>query len=243
MGVDIGTQEYAVRCSRRRVDSTQFCRVNAVDHLRRQLAGPLPGVTAHARFVPSDMPDAAKRLQRAPDDARRSAVLVPLLLGDDDMLDVLLTVRTSTLRSHGGQISFPGGRIDEGEDAVMTALRELDEETGIPSSDVAVIGTLSPLWVPPSNSAITPVVGLVRTPAQYMPSEAEVAEIFTVPLSILLDASNERVEPWTLYDRTVHVRHWRVHPRVPLWGATAMILHELLVLMRQPEPLSSNIEH
>jgi len=214
------------------VDSTQICSVNAVEQLRLRLEGPLPGVRAHARFVPSDMPDAAKRLQRAPADARRSAVLVPLMLGADDALDVLLTVRTTTLRSHGGQISFPGGRVDADEDVVTTALRELDEETGIPASDVAVVGTLSPLWVPPSNSAITPVVGIVRTPATFIPSEAEVEEIFTVPLATLLDDANVCVEPWTLYERTVHVRHWRVHPRVPLWGATAMILNELLELLR-----------
>jgi 8-oxo-dGTP pyrophosphatase MutT (NUDIX family) len=210
----------------------RFAHVNLVDTIRQRLAGPLPGVHAHKYFVPSDMPDAAKRLQRAPDDARRSAVLVPLLVRPDDDLDVLLTVRTSTLRSHSGQISFPGGRIDDGEDAVATALRELDEETGIPSHDVAVLGTLTPLWVPPSNSAITPVVGLVRAPEAYTPSEAEVAEIFTVPLSLLLDTSSVHVAPWTLYDRTVQVRHWRVHPSVPLWGATAMILNELLELVR-----------
>ncbi|MBU3740692.1 MAG: CoA pyrophosphatase [Candidatus Kapabacteria bacterium] len=206
-----------------------------LDIIRTALAGPLPGVRAHAHFVPSDMPDAAKRLQKAPDDARRSAVLVPLLLRDDDDVDVLLTVRTTTLRSHGGQISFPGGRIDQGEDVTTTALRELDEETGIPAHDVAILGNLSPIWVPPSNSAITPIVGLVRTPAQYVPSEAEVEEIFTVPLSVLLDDASVHVAPWTLYDRTVQVRHWRVHPRVPLWGATAMILNELLEVIRAAE--------
>lgn len=210
----------------------RFAHVNLVDTIRQRLTGPLPGVHAHKHFVPSDLPDAAKRLQRAPDDARRSAVLVPLLVRPDDDLDVLLTVRTSTMRSHSGQISFPGGRIDDGEDAVTTALRELDEETGIPSHDVAVLGTLSPLWVPPSNSAITPIVGLVRPQETYTPSEAEVAEIFTVPLSLLLDESSVHVAPWTLYERTVHVRHWRVHPSVPLWGATAMILNELLELVR-----------
>lgn len=199
--------------------------------IQELLQGPLPGVSAHREFVP-DLPDAAARLQRAPDGARQSAVLVPLLQRDDGDLDVLFTVRSGRLRSHSGQISFPGGRVDEGEDAVATALREMEEETGVRESSVHILGALSPLWVPPSNSAIAPVVGMVERPQSFAPSEHEVQEIFTVSLATLMDQSMIFSEPWNLHDRTVEVRHWRVHPSVPLWGATAMILNELLWLIR-----------
>jgi 8-oxo-dGTP pyrophosphatase MutT (NUDIX family) len=205
--------------------------MHLIDRVASRLSGPLPGVQAHRQFVPADMPGAADRLQQAPEGARRSAVLVPLLLRADDDVDVLFTLRTSTMRSHRGQISFPGGRVDDGEDAITAALREMYEETGVEAHDVTVLGSLSSIWVPPSNSAITPIVGLVRPPERYVPSEAEVEEIFTVPLSTLMDDASIHVEPWVLYERTVNVRHWRVHPRVPLWGATAMILNELLMLL------------
>ncbi|RPI68420.1 MAG: CoA pyrophosphatase, partial [Ignavibacteriae bacterium] len=99
-------------------------------------------------------PDVELRLKNPPATARKSAVLVPLLIREGGLPDVMFTLRSDTLRSHSGQISFPGGRMDEGEDAVTAALREMQEETGVEPESVMVLGALSDLYIPPSNSAV-----------------------------------------------------------------------------------------
>ncbi|CAN5498299.1 CoA pyrophosphatase [soil metagenome] len=201
--------------------------------LERRLQYPLPGRAAHAEFVPN-YADTRIRLSPPPATARRSAVLLPLLRRPNAALpDVLLTVRSETLNSHKGQISFPGGRVDEMEDPCDAALRELEEEVGVPVHDVVVLGALTDLYVPPSNSAIIPFVALVREPAAYVISEHEVQEVFTVPLEYFVETGNIRSAPRTLNGDTVSVPYWDVHHHVHLWGATAMILNELIWIVRE----------
>ena len=124
-------------------------------------------------------------LPEPPADARRSAVL--MLFGDGP--DLLLTERSSNLRSHAGQLSFPGGSADPDDaDPVATALREADEEVGLDRDSVDVLGSLAPLWLPPSNHAVTTVVGWWKQPGPLGPLDpAEVASVLRVPLSTLLD--------------------------------------------------------
>jgi len=212
--------------------------VELEDFLRRRLTEALPGMDAHREMLP-DYPQAEDRLQAAIDGrgelpgVKRSAVLVPLLTSAHALPDVLFTLRSETLRSHRGQISFPGGRIDEGEDVEGAALREMHEETGIEPHDVLVLGRLSDIFIPPSNSFVTPVVALVRRPSQYYISEAEVNEIFDVPLMRFMDAATKQYMKRTIFDDEVDVPYWHVHSTVPLWGATAMMLNELLWLTRE----------
>lgn len=206
--------------------------VDLIDFLRQRLTQPLPGTDAHRLMVPY-APDIELRIANPPDTARKSAVLIPLLFREGGLPDVLFTLRSETLRSHRGQISFPGGRLDEGEDAVTAAIRELHEETGIEPQDVVVLGTLSNLYIPPSNSAVTPVVGLVRRPDEYRISEAEVREIFDIPLSRFLDPAFVSSHQRELHGMTIDVPHWPVHSDVPLWGATAMMMSELVLLVRE----------
>lgn len=131
------------------------------------------------------------RIPEPPRSARSAAVL--MLFGDGPSgADLLLTERAHTLRSHPGQLSFPGGREDPGDrDVVDTAFREAYEEVGLESSGVGVIGTLPRLWLPPSNSSVTTVVGWWRTPGPVrVVDEAEVASVLRVPLDHLLDPDN-----------------------------------------------------
>lgn len=203
-----------------------------LDFLVRRLVQPLPAVAAHREFVP-EMPGAAERLAGAPATARRSAVLIPLVFGQRPLPDVLLEVRSEGLRHHRGQISFPGGRLDEGEDAVEAALRELGEEVGIARHNVVVLGELTPLYIPPSNSAVMPVVGALRDVDGIVLSTDEVAEVLTVPLEYFMDASTVQLRSRELYGFTVDVPEWGVHHQVPLWGATAMMLNELVWITRE----------
>lgn len=195
--------------------------------LQEALAGSLPGRAAQQRMMPR-YPDGSVRHFPIPDNARQTAVAV--VISSPTCPAVLLTLRSQFLRHHRGQISFPGGRIERGEHAIEAALRELQEEVGISSSTVRVLGCLSPLYTPPSNSAITPVVMACNGSVTLCLDVCEVEEAFWVPLHQLDGTAIEQV--WELPYGTMIVPHWQVHPRVPLWGATAIILAELLELYR-----------
>jgi 8-oxo-dGTP pyrophosphatase MutT (NUDIX family) len=179
-------------------------------------------ITVHelTRFMPPD-----------DHDGRVGAVL--LLFGDGPGgHDLLLTERSHTMRSHPGQVSFPGGSLDEGEEPVTAALREAEEETGLDPAGVEVFGTLPPLWLPPSNFAVTPVLGWwARESPVSAVDPAEVHAVLRVPLDELLDPA-----------RRVTVQHPARRYRGPgfllrgphgpdhevlLWGFTAHIVARL----------------
>jgi 8-oxo-dGTP pyrophosphatase MutT (NUDIX family) len=156
---------------------------------------------------------------------RPAAVLVPLI-DRSDGITVLLTRRTAHLSAHAGQIAFPGGRIEARDrDASAAALRETEEEVGLPRDHVTLIGRLD-TYITGTGFEITPVVGLVRVPFPLRIDPAEVAEAFEVPLDFVLDPSNHR-----RIERTFE-RHKRVFFVLPfenrnIWGATAGMLVNL----------------
>jgi 8-oxo-dGTP pyrophosphatase MutT (NUDIX family) len=165
---------------------------------------------------------------------RESAVLVPLLVPADEgeaarTADLLYTVRQPTLPTHAGQIAFPGGKRDpEDATALDTALREAREEVGIPSEAVTVLGLLDDIATP-LGFTITPVVGAVRWPLELLPSQAEVAEVFTVPLPSLPTVYKHGGEAeWRGYHYTMHEFHVETRR---IWGATAAITMQLLGLL------------
>ena len=156
---------------------------------------------------------------------RPAAVLVPLV-DHPTAMSVLLTQRTAHLSAHAGQISFPGGRIEEGNaDAVAAALRETEEEVGLPRHRVSVIGRLD-TYVTGTGFEITPIVGILAPPLPLAIDPFEVAEAFEVPLSYILDRRNhQRVERQS----GAHRRCFFVLPYEGrnIWGATAGILVNL----------------
>jgi 8-oxo-dGTP pyrophosphatase MutT (NUDIX family) len=156
---------------------------------------------------------------------RPAAVLVPLVDHARGM-SVLLTQRTAHLSAHAGQISFPGGRVEEHDpNAVAAALRETEEEVGLSRDRVSVIGRLD-TYVTGTGFEITPIVGIVAPPLALAIDPFEVAEAFEVPLTFILDRRNhQRIE------RTVGARR-RCYFVLPfegrnIWGATAGILVNL----------------
>jgi 8-oxo-dGTP pyrophosphatase MutT (NUDIX family) len=181
---------------------------------------------------------------------RPAAVLVPLLARAGGPT-VLFTRRTETVRHHKGEISFPGGGIEAGEDAVQAALREAEEEIGLAPEGVAVAGLLDDL---PSIAGyvVTPVVAAVREPPEtFRPAALEVSEPFEVPLALLLDPAIRRASLWDparlpaeakaallssrasfeeIDPRTGHWRMWSFDagPGRTVWGLTARILAELV---------------
>ncbi|HUN47425.1 MAG TPA: CoA pyrophosphatase [Stellaceae bacterium] len=154
-----------------------------------------------------------------------AAVLVPLVRREAE-LTVLLTQRTAHLNDHAGQVAFPGGRIEQSDrDPVHAALRETDEEVGVPAEYVNVIGRLD-TYITGTGYEITPVVGLVRVPYPMRPDPHEVADVFEVPLSFILDPRNHERHSREVKGR---IRSFYVlpYPGRYIWGATAGMLVNL----------------
>ena len=154
-----------------------------------------------------------------------AAVLVPIV-SHAEALKVLFTRRTAQLRRHSGQVSFPGGRAEPDDaDAAATALRETEEEIGLPRERVEVLGRL-PEYMTRTGYRVTPVVGLVRPPLELVPDAREVDEVFEVPLAFLLDAANHRRASREIGGRTAHYYEIEHNGRV-IWGATAGMIVNL----------------
>lgn len=158
---------------------------------------------------------------------RKAAVLIPITrLDSDNDSHIVLTVRSENLRSHAGQISLPGGTRDaEDSDDIATALRESEEEIGLPASQVEVIGKLGDMALP-SGFHITPIVGLIQPGLTFTPALEEVADIFQAPLDLVLDPNAYKASFMTFNDieRKILELH---HEDYRIWGATAAILYHL----------------
>jgi 8-oxo-dGTP pyrophosphatase MutT (NUDIX family) len=159
-----------------------------------------------------------------------AAVLVPLH-ERDGVVSVLLTVRRGDLSRHAGQISFPGGRVEPGEQSLAAALREAHEEVGLEPGRAEVLGRLSETVVLQSAFRLTPWVASVPYPYPYAAAPREVEAILHVPLPALLAAGVHRTERRTAYGMDVDVHYYEVEGRT-IWGATARVLSELLGIWR-----------
>lgn len=158
-----------------------------------------------------------------------AAVLVPLV-NRPQGVQLLLTQRTAHLRDHGGQVSFPGGRVEpEDPDREATALREMEEEVGIAAGRVQLLGRL-PGYEIPSGFRITPVVGWLEPPFEVVPDAFEVADVFEAPLMHFLDPANYQRREYRFRGRHRHYLAIPYEGRY-IWGATAGMLYSLCRLL------------
>ncbi|MEA2461052.1 MAG: hypothetical protein QOH90_1229 [Actinomycetota bacterium] len=162
--------------------------------------------------------------------ARAAAVLIPMIAGDDP--EMIFTVRTDTVRSHKGQISFPGGSIDPGDaSSADAALRETHEEIGLAPDKVRLLGEMDSFPTFVSGYVVTPFVGWLDEEPELTPNPAEVAEILKVPVSSLTDEI--RSDPgFQLGDRTYPTEAWIWNDHV-IWGVTAYIIRSFLTKLSQ----------
>lgn len=163
-------------------------------------------------------------------DAKHSAVLL-LLADGPDGAEVLLTRRSMRMRNHKGEISFPGGRCDDGESAVETAIREAHEEVGLDPGAPQVVGELEHLSTIVSKSYIVPVVARVDEPLELAPRTMEADRVMWTPIRELTRPGTYHRERWGLapLDRPLHFFHLDDET---VWGATARMLYDLLTLPR-----------
>ena len=154
----------------------------------------------------------------------RACVLMPIVLHESS-LHLLLTKRTENVEHHKGQISFPGGMVDDGDTSpVHTALRELDEEVGIKNSAVTILGQLDDIQIP-SGFIVTPIVGFIESLDGMKTNNDEVAEVILIPLEKFFDTTLQRIEVRELMGIQRQVYFYDVW-KEPVWGATAHIIKQ-----------------
>lgn len=213
-----------------------LCGVAPIPSLITQLADrlkqPLPGLSVQMEMT--SRPDRATHKLR--DDHRKSGVLALLYL-HQAALHLVFMQRSIYEGVHSGQVSFPGGRVEPDDpDLTFTALREAHEELGIVPEGVQVLGRLSPLYIPPSNFLVYPTVGYMDHRPDFVPSVREVARVIEVELSHLL-REEVRQQPTIRLTKelSIEVPAFIVGGFI-IWGATAMMLNELLHLIREISP-------
>ena len=199
----------------------------SADRIRAAFDGPgvLPDGDGRGRVAPNGAADGGQALTPA-------AVLVPIVRRDDAPT-VLFTRRTEHLKSHSGQISFPGGRMEERDASPeAAALRETSEEIGLGAGAVEVLGRLG-VRETGTGYRVFPVVGMVAPPLALVPDAHEVAEIFEVPLAFLVDPANHRFE--TRVSGNVERQFYAIpYGSYFIWGLTARILVNLGEVLRHP---------
>lgn len=196
--------------------------------LARDLRAPLPGPRAQFSMAPRPQAGALPGDQPGPD-ARRSGVLL-LFYPHAGEIYFPLILRPTYDGVHSGQVGLPGGGQEaQDADLIHTALREAHEEIGVAPEIVRILGALSPLYIQRSNRLVLPVVGWTPTRPLFRPDPHEVALLIEARLAEFLDPATRREEMWQLADRRAAVPIFGVQNQT-IWGATAMILGELLAL-------------
>lgn len=204
-----------------------------VEFLRLRLAGPLPGREAQYKMATLRRIQELGSLLLPPPDAKVACVLNLLHWTDDGWRTVLIQRVDHPRDRHGGQVSFPGGRWEESDDALANvALRETEEEIGISPQQVEILGQLTDLYIPVSNFLVHPFVGVLTGPPVFSPQPGEVEAVLTPPLSVFQSPENRKRTDLTLNQGITlkEVPYFDVDGRI-VWGATAMIMSEFLELI------------
>lgn len=161
-----------------------------------------------------------------PNHVKDAAVLIPIV-DTGKQLNILLTRRAEHLTHHPGQVSFPGGKVEASdENHIAAALREAQEEIGLPVENVTILGQLKP-YQTISGFAVTPIIGLIKQPDFFTQDENEVAEIFQVPLRHFLQAKNHH-QVITFHQGKSHSIYFMPYKHYNIWGATAAMMADLV---------------
>lgn len=203
--------------------------------LRRRLQEPLPGLSAQLKMAPMDRRVNVKRFN-VPEDARQSAVLILLYPGQKGGIYLPIQERTAYDGVHSRQMGLPGGGVeDEDADFETTALRETEEEIGIQRQEIELLGRLSPLYIPPSNYFVQPVVGRLEGTPRFRLDPTEVAALYEAPITAFTGPDSVGTSQIPFRDgKPREVPRFMVSDRI-VWGATAMMMGEFRELVLELE--------
>jgi len=200
-----------------------------IKHLEHSLKQPLPGVKAHTRLFPptrSEFPPINFS-------AVKIGAVLAMLFSQNGQTRLTFILRQKYNGVHSGQISFQGGGYEENDLTYSkTATRETQEEIGVPEEEIKIIGQLSQLYIPPSNFLVYPFVGYIQKQPNYKPDITEVTEVFDLSLNELMKEECFQFQPVISRSKQVKVPCFVTQNRL-IWGATAMILNELLEIIKQ----------
>lgn len=200
--------------------------------LQLAVLGALPGKEAQLLMAPQPI-DPRRIAAKVPEDHRKSGVLL-LLYPDASTIYFPLIKRPQYPGAHSGQVALPGGKVEDGDpDVIFTALREAEEEIGIDAGKVEVIGSLTELYIPVSNFLVSPIVGFLDHKPTFIPEQREVARIIPTALNHLVQPDIVKLTPISLGGgKYLETPYFDIAGEV-VWGATAMILSELIQVLRQ----------
>ncbi len=205
-----------------------------IEKLTKQLNLPLPGEKAQFKMLASLRIDTKQTPfpRYEPNAQTRDAGVLILLYLHEDTVFIPLIVRPDTeLGAHSGQVSFPGGKKEKTDKNLReTALREAFEEVGIKESEITVLGEISPLFVFASNFMVYPTIAVCNKKPNFVPDPREVAKILEIPILHLQNTDNHKITDLEIRNTTIIAPYFDVEGRI-VWGATAMILSELLEVL------------
>ena len=194
----------------------------------------MPGESAHHKLAPLFRLRELEELQKPKIEPRHAAVMAVFYPDPQHQVHFVLILRPTYRGVHSNQVAFPGGRVEEEDrDLAHTALRETEEEVGIPQEDVEVLKEMTPIYIGPSNFWVRPYMGILDYTPEMVPQEDEVESIIEVNLDDFLNDSSRTTQRLnTSYSKSIEVPAFLLSGHV-VWGATAMMLNEMKDVLKE----------
>lgn len=193
----------------------------------------LPGETVQFKMAPMERLQELKRVARNQNSATRAGVLSLFYPSEDFETRLILILRKTYHGVHSAQVGFPGGKLEPEDETIQdAALRETEEEVGVPRSAISVLKQLTEIYIPPSNFFVQPFLGITSQPPKFVPEEKEVEALIEVNLRDFMDDLNITTQTLsTSYAESIEVPAFQLNGHI-VWGATAMMLNEVRELLK-----------